>query len=235
VIVAASIVHRIFYWGGWSALVAIGTLGLAAVTYTLVRATKILAQRAEADVRAQWTPIVLVRDRVETDLVNLISGVTSSTLEPGIMFGEGTLRIFVENVGRGPAFDVQAYLNDFDLPGPGYGVPVGTPALPGAMSTRIYTTIAPGEQRAFEWSSLGDNRGLYSARFAYGGMAGSRLETHFEVSVGDDSQMLRWQRVEEEPLPPGQAWWQRVFPARLVGPLSRRRFERLYGPHWPEE
>jgi hypothetical protein len=60
-VMEATVIHGFFSWSGWSAFVALGTLSLACVTYGLVRATKMLAQRAEADVRAQWTPVVLLR------------------------------------------------------------------------------------------------------------------------------------------------------------------------------
>ena len=49
---------------GWDALVALGTLSLAAVTLALVVATRTLASRADAEVRAQWRPVLLARDRL---------------------------------------------------------------------------------------------------------------------------------------------------------------------------
>ena len=53
---SVSPIHSFFFWGGWSALVAIGTLSLAFATYSLVRASKRLALNADAELRAQWRP-----------------------------------------------------------------------------------------------------------------------------------------------------------------------------------
>jgi positive regulator of sigma E activity len=44
---------------GWEALVAIGTLLLALVTFLLVRGTADLARSSEADIQAQWRPVIL--------------------------------------------------------------------------------------------------------------------------------------------------------------------------------
>jgi hypothetical protein len=200
-----SAAHAFFYWGGWSALVAIGTLALATVTYTLVRTTKLLAQSAEADVRAQWTPVLLVRDRIQGDM--------RGRGRRGIIYDDerGRLVVYVENVGRGPAFDIQPSLDGFELPGPGYGVPAGTTLVPGAMGSRVYTTMAPGELRAFEWKP-DRTQEVYSGRFSYVDTSGTFYATRFEVDAGAELLELRWQGVEPEPPPPGLAWWQRWFP-----------------------
>jgi len=38
-VIDATLAHRIFDWGGWNALVALGTLALAAAAYGVIRAT----------------------------------------------------------------------------------------------------------------------------------------------------------------------------------------------------
>jgi hypothetical protein len=44
---------------GWEALVAVATLLLAAATFFLARRTATLAESSEAEVRAQWRPLIL--------------------------------------------------------------------------------------------------------------------------------------------------------------------------------
>ena len=91
-LLAASLVHRVFFWGRWSALVAVGTLSLAAVTYGLVGATRRLAAGTDQEIRAQWRPVLVAR-RAQTQ-----------TAPP-------LLQIAIENVGRGPALDVWAEID----------------------------------------------------------------------------------------------------------------------------
>jgi hypothetical protein len=145
--VAATLAHRIFDWGGWNALVALGTLALAAATYGVIRATRALAARADAELAAQWRPILIVRDRLSDD---------KSRGQPEIVYSDGTLMLFVENVGRGPALNVRAWLDDFPAPGPAYGVPVSVaPGRGGGMGTRLITVIAQGDVVQYRWTNLG--------------------------------------------------------------------------------
>jgi hypothetical protein len=182
---AASIVHRIFYWGGWSALVAIGTLGLAAVTYTLVRATKLLAQRAEADVRAQWTPVILARDRVPEHV---------KSHRRGVYYNDLALVVHVENVGRGPAFGVQAWVDDYAITpvsGSPYGAPEGHVQTSGLTGGRLDTAIAPGDVLAFEWKRVSfDTGGVVTGRFDYSDMSNVSYSTSFEVHYSPDKGTL---------------------------------------------
>ncbi len=54
-----------FAWDSLSAtgtlVAALATVGLATVTYLLVRATYRLASQGQTEVRAQWRPVLLVR------------------------------------------------------------------------------------------------------------------------------------------------------------------------------
>jgi hypothetical protein len=201
---------------GWDALVALGTLSLSFVTLALVIATRGLARQANAEVRAQWRPVLLVRDRIPVEI--RLHG-------RGIVQGGGKLTVWVENVGRGPAFDVQARLPDFGLPGPGYGVPEGAAPLSGAMSTRLYTAIAPGDLLPYEWSGLGEmpEEGGMSGSFFYTDMAGASLSTSFYLN--HDRQrgpQLASQGIEEQPLPV-LPLWRRLVPWCLVY-LPRRLY-----------
>jgi hypothetical protein len=74
---------------GWDALVAIGTLLLAGVTFLLVLRTAALAKFSETDIRAQWRPIIL-----------------PASYDPdgsALFYTNGVLYVGIKNAGRGPA------------------------------------------------------------------------------------------------------------------------------------
>jgi hypothetical protein len=90
-------------WEGWSGLVALGTLTLALVTFGLVwmtrglvKATFALSQQTQADVEAQWVPI--------------LTGTPNATGYPNPSVKvEGTkVHIALRNIGRGPAVNLGA-------------------------------------------------------------------------------------------------------------------------------
>jgi hypothetical protein len=102
---------------GWEALVAIGTLGLALSTVVLAWSTRALAVASRNDQRAQWRPVVIVGENPE---------VAVSTDDDGRDLLSARLR----NVGRGPAFAVQAQLR-FDKAPAGASPPQSRILVPG--------------------------------------------------------------------------------------------------------
>ena len=76
-------------------LVGAGTLLLAAFTWRLARQTRNLARGSEADVRAQWRP-VLIADYPPAAL----------TVERRERDASAAVSLMVKNVGRGPAVNV---------------------------------------------------------------------------------------------------------------------------------
>jgi len=133
--ILGSFLDRIFdwhgwVWGGWSIFVALGTIGLAVVTVTLVGATRVLARNSAAAIKAEWRPVVIVRERSPAD-----------DTAP-IVIGEKTLTVMIENVGRGPALGLTCeLLNCFDNPNDRFGRPVGAPEEGFPMPA----ALAPGE------------------------------------------------------------------------------------------
>jgi hypothetical protein len=159
---------------GWDALVAIGTLSLAAVTFALVVATRRLATQGDAEIRAQWRPVLLVRDRVE------VEGVFGND---GVSLHDSRLTVWVENVGRGPAFGVDAQILQLPRPGPGYGVPRGWDAPAGGMSTQVSTAMAPGDLIPFVWHGVDETLEVPQGEFNYGDMSRARASSYFELEV----------------------------------------------------
>ncbi len=87
-----------FVWG-WDFFVAIGTLGLAGFTAWLARATRDLATAGREEQRAQWRPVV-------------VPGVDEDVREQTDHDGRIHLTLTVRNIGRGPAFSVQAQVRN---------------------------------------------------------------------------------------------------------------------------
>lgn len=168
----------------------------------LVGATLRLARQAEADVRAQWTPVLIVRDRIP------------GTDEPGIRYEDRLLSIQVENVGRGPAFSVDAWLEDSP------GGPVGMRQPPGALQVhRVYTVLAPRELRSYEWAGLRAERDVYTGTLSYHDVSDASWLTEFLVEYDDRGAELRSQSVKPRPSF-DSAWWQRAIPIGLTRRLS---------------
>lgn len=190
-VIDATLAHRIFDWGGWNALVAIGTLGLAAATYGVIRATRALAQRGDAEIAAQWRPILLVRDRGSRE-VQVVGA-------PGISYDSGVLTLSVENVGRGPALNVQPWLDDFPAPGPAYGVPADmAPGRGGGMGSRLYTVIAQGDRVDYRWTDLGEPRRFLRGQFSYSDLSGGAHSTSFALEVRESGLTLGLQLIDDE-------------------------------------
>jgi hypothetical protein len=78
-----------FEWG-WDALVAIGTIALAAGTFLLALSTRRAAKASAEDVRAQWRPVVVPSAEFDDEFEELA--------------------IKVHNVGRGAAYYIDAAL-----------------------------------------------------------------------------------------------------------------------------
>jgi hypothetical protein len=107
---------------GWDALVALGTIGLAVVTFLLAVGTFITARAAAEDVRADWRPVIVPADDVEVDWVA----------------DEQLVVLGIRNIGQGGACDVDAALA---LNG------MYTPAslfAPGETNAINFTVVPPG-------------------------------------------------------------------------------------------
>jgi hypothetical protein len=212
---AASFLHRVFEWSGWNAFVAVGTLALATATFVLVRVTHRLVEQGSSEVRAQWRPVLLVRER----------GIDGQRL---VEYTGKRLSLHVENVGQGPALEVMGGLDGFESPGAGLGRPRGAEVPLPPWTDRRGAAIAPRDVVVFDWNELGEQRDAISGSFSYTDISGGFFVTRFFCRRYNDATELVSQGIEEHPQWE-PAWWQRVFPPWLVAPLTDRRNRRLYG------
>jgi hypothetical protein len=88
-----------FEWG-WDALVAVGTLGLAAGTFLLAWTSRALAKRSAEDVRSQWRPALVPSEKAEPSF-------KASELSEE----QSILTVEVRNVGQGAAYTIDAGLD----------------------------------------------------------------------------------------------------------------------------
>jgi hypothetical protein len=121
---------------GWDALVAIGTLSLAAATFVLVMATYKVSKQGDREIRALSRPVVLLQELTDVRPESR----TGRTRWPGIRYdGEGRFTITAKNHGPGPALNVMAW------------VQVGGGQ---ELSDDSGGTMAPGDSAQFEWTEL---------------------------------------------------------------------------------
>jgi hypothetical protein len=122
-----------FEWG-WDTFVAIGTLGLAAFTAALAWKTSALANATSDDQRAQWRPVLI------------------GTTDPDLRTytdnnGRDVLIMGVRNVGRGPAFAVQAQLRFGDKSSDGASQPGSTNVLAAGESMELDLVVNDESRR----------------------------------------------------------------------------------------
>jgi hypothetical protein len=188
---------------------AIATLILAGVTMLLVLGTFKLASQSAEDVRAQWRPILLVRDSLPTPTPQF----PQTAL--GIVLTDSGLSVYVENAGRGPALGTRATL-------------AYEPPPPGGQGR----SISVGEIVGFHFE-LTENRDHFEGRLDYSDISKAGYITRFLIVArrspgSDDRPDLLFQDVEI--VGPLFAWWQNIIrrPLRHYAlPLTKRRLRRL--------
>jgi hypothetical protein len=120
-----------FTWG-WDAFVAIGTLGLALATGSLAWSTKALALASRKEERAQWRPALVPTNPAPVDYDD----------------ASGFMSFEIRNVGRGPAFGVNAQIRSgkrslgASIPGEG-----GATVLPVGESFRLQARLTNPSER----------------------------------------------------------------------------------------
>jgi len=116
---------------------------------------------------------------------------------PSIIYEDGSLTLWIENVGRGPALSVQPWLDDFPAPGPAYGVPAEVaPGRGGGMGSRPHAVIAQGDLVAYRWTDLGEPRDHVRGQFGYSDLSGDSHSTSFAIAFGDGGPTLGVQLVD---------------------------------------
>jgi hypothetical protein len=141
---------------GWDAFVAIGTLLLALVTVFLVRRTSALARSSDAEIRAQWRPLILPA----LDL----------SWEPSLVYEEepGSLEVRIQNAGRGPAIHIR------------------TQMVPDGVSPENWSlgALAAGDKQSLIFRVAKPNSAT-QLRFAYRDLAERTYSTSITIEVVD--------------------------------------------------
>jgi hypothetical protein len=153
---------------GWEALVAIGTLALALVTFLLVLRTSRLAKWSETDVRAQWRPVILP---------DVESGYPISYNE-----SQGVLTLRIHNGGRGPALYVRINVEPGGISP--YQAPISALAAGGHLELifRDVPKLDSGAQILFDYRDLTDR--TYSTSMTM--QTANRRATLYDVHLFTD-------------------------------------------------
>jgi hypothetical protein len=182
---------------------AIATVVLAGVTVVLVVATFRLGSQAARDTRAQWRPVLLVARVSAVEWMDLTVDDPPATL---------LVELLVENVGRGPALDVQAGVGDFDAASP--------------VAGDNASALAPGREWPLGLLVPEPVPDVLSGRMWYSDISKVRYSTVFMLGMSDDPALL-FQTVETNPSI--DIWWWAFVPRSLktvFRPLAQRTLRR---------
>jgi hypothetical protein len=111
------IVHTGGWDWGWDSLVAIGTFTLAFATGFLAWKTKSLADQTAQEVASQTRPVLVPAQWEWADTGFTPAPVSESHRDMPLVFNteSGNLNVRIRNAGGGPALDVQARLEPWDI------------------------------------------------------------------------------------------------------------------------
>lgn len=189
---ASAPVHEASPWEwGWEAALAIGTIvlaiataGLAGATLWVARKTRDVAAASNAEIVADWRPVLLQEGYRLND----------GTWLPGLHATREVISINFQNYGRGPALDVIGVLDRDDV-------------ISGQNPQRVGNGVAPNGRAFVGWSNpngpaeegLWDVNRRETGYATYGDLAGNGYRTRFIVRAEYPNAWLEWQGVEEVP------------------------------------
>jgi hypothetical protein len=179
----------------------VGAWALVGVTVLLAIANFLLVKQGKAANRAQWRPVLLVRELVPVP--------SSIGKIPGTRYQHSTLTVSVENVGRGPAFDATGTAQISET---------GEGRL--RLARPLELARAAGDLVEFEWMDFAPAPDQIDGSFDYGDMSDRIYSTRFAVSPKGE---LIWQGVIEHG--PALTWWQR---SRIVPTGARKLLTRWW-------
>ena len=148
-----------FEWG-WDALVAIGTLALAAATVLLAWSTRRLAAATAQDVAAQWRPAITPGKSVE------------------VTFDHAAREVYLSlrNVGAGAAYFVDIGL---DL---GSKVFPAAPWEPNGTEPSNFAVVPPGEMLQVHFLGVHERPPACTVLVDYEDVAAAKYSTRIEVT-----------------------------------------------------
>jgi hypothetical protein len=181
-------VHEASPWEwGWEAAVALGTIGLAVATLVLAggtlwvaRKTRDVAAATNAEIVADWRP-VLLQEGCRLDDGRWLSGIHAT---------REVLSLNFTNYGRGPALDVIGVLDRDDV---------------GPNPRRMSNGVAPNGNVFVGWSNPNGPLDIWEAErretgyVSYGDLAGNGYRTRFIITVDERGPLFEWQGVEVIP------------------------------------
>jgi len=184
---------------GWEALVAIGTISLALVTYGLARATRRLAEETATELQAQFRPIVVPLPETIRLFKSTLSEMEEELVERNPAWREKYERHVggkLKNLGPGPALEI-AFTELAYAP------------LPWTASSIDLAVLAPGAEHELDFNGL-DSDSEAGIRIQYRDLAGQRFSTEFRVVT-----MRTGTRVVGLSIPDG--YWDPEIPRPSMG------------------
>jgi len=160
-----------FNWG-WDAVIAIGTLALAAGTFLLALSTWRSARASAEDVRSQWRPAI------------------APGREADVKFEEDAIWIRVRNVGRGAAYYVDAALGigDYYVPADEFGS--------GRKGIGNLAVLSPGEELGLSFGISDGRPASAEVLIDYADLNGRPYSTRIEIDQSIGPSALRMSKVE---------------------------------------
>lgn len=160
-----------FKWG-WDAVIAVGTLALAAGTFLLALSTWRSARASAEDVRSQWRPAV------------------APGRDADVKFEEEAIWIRVRNVGRGAAYYVDAALGveDYYVPADEFGS--------GRNGLGNLAVLSPGEELGLSFGISDGRPSGAEVLIDYADLNGRPYSTRIEIAQSISPGVLRMSKVE---------------------------------------
>jgi hypothetical protein len=197
-------------WHGWDALVAIGTLSLAGVTFLLVWATVRLGKRALEETQAQWRPVIAIHETRSIRRSGSGSILAQHT-DLGLSPRQDGMDVVIENLGRGPAIGISLFTD------------------PRQKAHAHISLLAPGDIAAAVVPTAGDESDPFALLISYSDISGGGCTTR--VIASRDARLgpkIEIQVFEFRP-PLGLAWSNivpRRWRATLTWPINKRILRR---------
>ena len=195
------------------------TLALALFTAVLAWSTRRLAREAGNETRANWRPVLAIE-----------ASYTMGGSSPAVGLHEGTLSVGVNNIGRGPAIEVTAFLLTDEATALG-GVRPLRPTLQSDV-------LAPDGRLILTWPSFDapqppmDAENVFAAldgQISYGDVSYARYTTEFQIGFQAADRVTVLNQRFRSPAAP--TFRQRAIRVRWTARIAIARLRRWWRAH----